>query len=394
MLRLTTLSIEDIGGISKASIGFHPKMNVICGPNGVGKTTILDIIVHMATIFHSQRLKKRVGAESGSATVEFVGSNGAAAHSIAVKHSDPAEKQHYTGGSISPSDILYLRNYRLFDWVKLGSISSDPDLKDASSVGGRNLSGIPNGDSKNWFVNRYLFSPHENALTPSQLTNLQLAKKSFAVLDPTVQFSHVEASSNEVMVRTPDGLIPYEYLSSGFKTSITIFWGIIKEIEFRRERDVAGAETFDGVILIDELELHLHPVWQSRILQALQTMFPVAQFIVTTHSPHIVQAAESGEVMPLETDYDGSTTVREIPHLEHGLSMWTVEEILEDIMGMSDANSGAFRGVLKNFEQAVLSNKRIEAKKIYDHLAGSVHPQSAIRKVLALQMASLGGLDD
>ncbi len=394
MLRLTTLSIEDVGGVSKASIRFHPKMNVICGPNGVGKTTILDIIVHMATIYHSQRLKKRVGAESGRATVEFVRSDGVAAHSIIVHHLDPAEKQHYTSPSISPSDILYLRNYRLFDWEKLNSISSDPNLKDASSVGSRNLSGIPNSDSKNWFVNRYLFSVHENALTPAQLTNFQLAKKSFAVLDSTVQFSHVEASSNEVMVRTTDGLIPYEYLSSGFKTSITIFWGIIKEIEFRRESDVAEAEKFDGVILVDELELHLHPVWQSRILQALKTMFPVAQFLVTTHSPHIVQAAEGGEVLPLETADDGSTVVREIPRLEHGLSMWTVEEILEDIMGMSDANSGAFSGVLKNFEQAVLSNNRAEAKKIYDHLAGSVHPRSAIRKVLALQMASLGGLED
>lgn len=267
-------------------------------------------------------------------------------------------------------------------------------MKNAGSVGERNLSGIPNSDAKNWFVNRYLFSAHENALSSAQMTNFQLAKKSFAVLDSTVQFSHVEASSNEVMVGTPKGLIPYEYLSSGFKTSITIFWGIIKEIEFRRVGDFARAETFDGVILIDELELHLHPVWQSKILKVLKTMFPVAQFVVSTHSPHVVQAAESGEVLPLETAENGKQAVRTIPDLKHGLNMWTVEEILEDIMGMSDANSSVFSAILKNFEQSVLTNDKAEAQKIFDHLSGSVHPRSAIRKVLALQMASLEGLDD
>lgn len=393
MLRLNTLSIEDIGGISNAEIKFHPKMNVICGPNGVGKTTILDIIVHMAIVINSERLKKRVGAIKGTATGIFASSEKEFSQSITAEHFNPAEKQHYNNSKISPSDILYLRNVRLFDWAKLNSISSDPKLS-AHDIGSRNSNGIPNADAKNWFANRYLYSAHKNALSPTQLKNLKLAKKSFAVLEADTQFDHVEASTNEVMVRTPRGLIPYEYLSSGFKTSITIFWGIIKEIEFRRERGEDDAEAFDGIILIDELELHLHPVWQSKILQSLKNMFPAAQFIITTHSPHIVQSADSGEVLPLETDETGYTRIREVSQPEHGMSMWTVEEVLEDIMGMKDARTDAFNGMMKNFETAILSNNAEEARKIFNHLEDSLHPRSAIRKVLALQIASIKGSND
>ena len=388
MLRLDSLSIYDIGGISSAHLNFDPKMNLICGPNGVGKTTILDIIVHMTKVINAQRLKRRAGTEFGVADATFNRSGETLPQSIKVSHFEPSESQHYTTGDVSPDDILYLRNIRLFDWSKLNSISSDPELN-PNQIGARMSGGIPNSDAKNWFVNRYLFSAHNGALSRAQMANLSVAKKAFAVLDAETQFEHVEASTNEVMVRTPKGLIPYEYLSSGFKTCITIFWGLIKEIEYSRDRGMDLAAKFDGIILIDELELHLHPVWQSKILQSLRSVFPSAQFIITTHSPHIVQSADSGEVLALEVNSQGVTKPRDIPRLEHGMSMWTVEEILEDVMGMRDARTSIFNGLMKNFERAVISGNKEEAGAIAEHLHGSLHPHSPVRKIIALQLASI-----
>ena len=54
---------------------------------------------------------------------------------------------------------------------------------------------------------------------------------------------------------------------------------------------------FDGIIVIDELELHLHPEWQTKIYFALQEIFPNVQFIITTHSPHIVQSAKGNKLL-------------------------------------------------------------------------------------------------
>jgi predicted ATP-binding protein involved in virulence len=55
-----------------------------------------------------------------------------------------------------------------------------------------------------------------------------------------------------------------------------------------------------GVVLIDELELHLHPTWQLEVAEKLRATFPGIQFIATTHSPFILQTAREGEVIKLD----------------------------------------------------------------------------------------------
>jgi len=55
-----------------------------------------------------------------------------------------------------------------------------------------------------------------------------------------------------------------------------------------------------GVVLIDELELHLHPCWQRSIVEKLRTTFPQIQFIGTTHSPFVIQTLRPGELISLE----------------------------------------------------------------------------------------------
>lgn len=59
-------------------------------------------------------------------------------------------------------------------------------------------------------------------------------------------------------------------------------------------------EKTPGIVLIDELDLHLHPEWQRQVVETLRDLFPQIQFITTTHSPFVVQAAREGEVLVLE----------------------------------------------------------------------------------------------
>ena len=65
-----------------------------------------------------------------------------------------------------------------------------------------------------------------------------------------------------------------------------------------------------GVVMIDEIELHLHPSWQRNVIPALDRTFPNCQFIVTTHSPLVCQAAEHGSVWRLPTPGDDSPSGR------------------------------------------------------------------------------------
>lgn len=82
----------------------------------------------------------------------------------------------------------------------------------------------------------------------------------------------------------------------------------------------------DGVVLIDELDLHLHPAWQRRVVNDLRRTFPKVQFIVTTHSPQIVASVSREQIRLLEHN----RLVTEEPHVEGR----DANEILEDVFGV------------------------------------------------------------
>ena len=82
----------------------------------------------------------------------------------------------------------------------------------------------------------------------------------------------------------------------------------------------------EGIVLIDELDLHLHPSWQRRVVRDLRRTFPRIQFIVTTHSPQIVASVSRAQIRLL----DHNRLVAEEPHVEGRDS----NAILEDVFGV------------------------------------------------------------
>jgi len=89
---------------------------------------------------------------------------------------------------------------------------------------------------------------------------------------------------------------PYDItlLSDGFKTTIAMVMDIaIRMVEANPEIGDKALET-SGIVLIDEIELHLHPSWQQRIIPDLQRTFPNVQFICTTHSPQVLSTVPPG----------------------------------------------------------------------------------------------------
>ena len=84
-----------------------------------------------------------------------------------------------------------------------------------------------------------------------------------------------------------------------------------------------------GVVLIDEIELHLHPKWQREIIPALTITFPNCQFIVTTHSPQVISQVKPEGIYILEKTDEGVVAKR--PESSFGRDS---NRILEDLMGV------------------------------------------------------------
>lgn len=389
---IKNIIIKDIAGINELSLSFNRQMNIICGENGIGKTTILECVAYSCSRDSSSILKRRANSTSGKIITSIHRSKELTDYTRTIDINIFAPDQS-VNSYINEEDIirnlLSLKVARTFNYQTLGSVSRDTERL-AHQCSNGNTNGVPINDVKNWFVNRYLYSAHPNALTPAQINNFEHSKRFFSMLNPDFKFSHVDASSNEIIIDTPNGQIIYEYLSSGFKSTLSILFGVTKELEFRFKNEGTKIEEFEGVILIDELELHLHPEWQTRIVEVLKKAFPCAQFIVSTHSPHIIQTAKPDEIISLIQD-GNIVKQKAVASGEFGFQGWSVEEILLDVMGMNDTRTIIYHEAMYQFQKAV-NNDDFEAGSIaFSQLDKMLHPQNHLRKLLSFQLGALKG---
>lgn len=94
--------------------------------------------------------------------------------------------------------------------------------------------------------------------------------------------------------------IPVSFLSDGYKCTISLIADIAYRMAILNPQllDKVLTET-EGIVLIDEIDLHLHPSWQKRILKDLMEVFPKVQFIVSTHAPEVINSAKQESIVVL-----------------------------------------------------------------------------------------------
>jgi AAA domain, putative AbiEii toxin, Type IV TA system len=101
--------------------------------------------------------------------------------------------------------------------------------------------------------------------------------------------------------------LPAVWLSQGYQAVISLVADIIGHVWLAAGREVPLDE-MEGLVLVDELDLHLHPTWQTKIVDGLKRTFPRMQFVVTTHSPMILAGCAREEVWILRQSETGDVT--------------------------------------------------------------------------------------
>lgn len=387
-MKIKEIELKNIGCIRHLHIDFNENMNVLCGPNGVGKTTIIESVASMF-IFGHPTVKRNVAGDIGSLHAKIEVDGHIKDKTIEIKKFNPLESEHTSSFSDLTSKIISIKISRNFGYSKLAAIPSDQS-REKPILWDETISGVTFDGVKGWFVNRYLYSAREGTLSEEQISNYHLAERCFSIINGQYRFSRVMGATNDIMVNTPHGEIYFEYLSSGFKSIIYLLFSTIKEIEFRFKEQNLKAEDFDGIILIDEIEIHLHPEWQEKIIHILKKTFPCAQFILTTHSPHVIQTAEPNQVMALQLDENNNVSLRtDLQTSKYGFKGWTVEEILYDVMGMRTMRSEMYHNLIEKFGKAIDNENEEEAKSIYAELERLLHPRNSQRKLLSFQLAKI-----
>lgn len=177
---------------------------------------------------------------------------------------------------------------------------------------------------------------------------------------PAMSEIEIDTKNNELSARLEvRGQAPvyqtYDYMSDGFKSVICIVAEMAHRcIELNGFLGVDAVKLTPGVVVIDELDLYLHPRWQQHILGDLRRAFPHIQFVVSSHSPYIIQSVYSRNVITLDGINDVTDPIKR-----------SIEEISIKEMGLDTIRSASYNKMVEMAEyyyQLVKEGKEDEKK--------------------------------
>jgi hypothetical protein len=191
---------------------------------------------------------------------------------------------------------------------------------------------------------------------------------------------------NYILFETDFGKVRLEEMGYGYQTSLAWIMDLARRM-FERYPEAENPLEQPAVVLVDELDLHLHPQWQRKIINHLSKHFPKTQFIVTAHSPLLVQSAEEVNVIVLQKNEEGVSVK---PFDIHDFRGWSVEEILRELMELEDkVHSDLYLDLMDAFVEGLNEDDYLKTKNAYEKLCEILHPISPLRSTLDVQMISL-----
>ena len=185
-----------------------------------------------------------------------------------------------------------------------------------------------------------------------------------------------------------DGDVRFEELGFGYQTSLTWLADLCKRL-FELYPESENPLHEEAVVLVDEIDLHLHPKWQRDLVPTLSKIFPNVQFIVTTHSPHVLQSMADVNLYVLRRDEtSGEITVERSDVTD--FTGWTVEEILSETMELKDGvRSVVYNEKKRAFENALEAKDRQAAERLYAELEQMMRPGNPMRSIYRIELEEL-----
>ncbi len=403
-MKIKNIKLKNFRCFEELVIELNERCNVIVGVNGAGKSTILDALaISIGTYFakipttYSLPIQKEdvlrksyltgsiisteyqfpvVISTEGIANGKFIEwsreLNGLknkttvknASNLIEVGHIQQQNIQNGVTDTTLPI-FAYYGTGRLYK--KKNNRITKLDIKKSSRLDGYTdaLSlGTNEKQLLRWFEDMTLIKIQEDREIPELKTVKTAIEKCFEignkdVTDVSINYS-VKSKDIEVSYRKNNEIekLPLHMFSDGIRITLTMVADIATRMAKLNPQLLDNVLETPGVILIDEIDMHLHPSWQSRIITSLLETFTNIQIITTTHSPIVISNIESeylrilknNEIMNPSTNYN-----REL------------DDIVNNIME-TDYRPEEVRNLINQINQNIDNEELEEAKELLDNL--------------------------
>ena len=364
-MRFIELYLSNFRGTRELEIALEPDVTVIVGRNGAGKTSILDALAMIVGLARSQ------SRESGQRTIEFrtsaqVVAEGVDNARIAMKFEtgdhrsgSPAatilpvriDRSGNSGDYLLPQDLdalaelvsslprfIYYRQERGFGTGRYAETrESNADILDSEAVQDsslqKDLRAI--GDLGAWWDQRDAQEARRVRDGDSDYRDpeLEAVRYLIARIDSFagIAFDSTASPPGLRFVKNDSTPVHVSGLSGGERSYIILLADLARRLQV-----FAPGKTLDeipAIVLIDEVELNLHPGWQSEIVPTLTDVFRSCQFVVTTHSPQVLSGVDSAKVRIIEEDVPGRSWKVTVPLSTRGR---TSNYLLEGVLGAQE----------------------------------------------------------
>ncbi len=325
-MRIQRLTMQSFRGFENAALDLDRPLTVLFGVNGSGKSSVLFAVAVVLTRFlkdGSTRPDKhwghdasdsdvRRGAPELSLTADF--SNGDIPWKVTWAHRrGEARREARLVGSLmgllgaAPTVFVFYGASRDVAASKDAFSATEDGDGTSTQWSSAKFDGLGDGDLKfrslfQWFKiredieNELKVSKRDLSLEDSQLTAV---RRAVAGMLPGFSGLRIQRDPLHMVIRKGDETLELDQLSDGEKLLLALTADLARRLAIAN----AGSSNplqGEAIVLIDEIELHLHPAWQRRVLGALRRTFPNCQFIVTTHSPQILSEVPNDAVVLVE----------------------------------------------------------------------------------------------
>lgn len=414
---LKSLTLTNFRGIRDLRLEFSDKVNLLAGVNGAGKTAILDCAaIMLSRLVGRLRSTKGTGRfftdldiSNGSSetrnVVEIVFRNHDFDWSVS-KTRRGRKRQSITGlkGVMILVDYIHMRleeeeSYGLPIAVYYPTNRAVLDIPlrirtthpfDQLSAFDQALSSTSNSFRVffEWFRDREDFE-NERRVDDSKFRDRQLQAVRTAIerFLPGVHSLKVRRGPLRMVLCKKGEELRIDQLSDGEKCTLAMVGDLARRMAIAnpaRRDPLVGA----GVVLIDELDLHLHPGWQRHVVSALEETFPNCQFLVSTHSPQIISHVATERIWLLDRTKSGVSASR--PDASFGQM---AGRILEDVMDVPERPQ-EIKERLSDLFLAIQRDELPAAKQLVSDLRSTIgeDPDLVRARMHIRRKEALGGL--